>query len=526
MWDEIFLGQRAGRNVSPRHGDQANVSSSQRGGFYTVTILGRCAELAVRLPGKDDQPITIAMLPEDVLLDIFDYHRLAALDYSLFEPWEWHRLAHVCRRWRFVVFASPRRLDLRLVYTYKKPIRKTLDCWPPLPISIWYPRLVLYHPLAPTDEHNVLAALEHPDRISEINLTITRPLLEKLAPLMQKPFPVLQHLQLGTRDMLWSIVLPSGFLGGSTPRLRHIDLNGTAFPTLPWLLLSASDLVSLRLDDIPNTGYFSPEALVTGLYWTPQLALLEICFLSSIPLQGPGSPRPSPPNRAVLPALREFSFRGDIDYLEDLVKRFDAPFVERFNITLFGQQQQQFTLEIPQLSQFIARTERLNSSPYRTSVWLLDHGFTLTHHFDDSPSLAGATFRLQVSCHEVVRQLSLLAHICRQLSPLASSAERLDVAADHSEEATTDPARWTELFGPFTSVRRLELTGTLVPTIVSAFVSDEGGLGGRTTLPALQDLHLKDTTPAFLPDIDSFVTARRQVSGRIVTVHYTEAELT
>ncbi|KAH9979435.1 hypothetical protein BGW80DRAFT_1248775 [Lactifluus volemus] len=318
------------------------------------------------------------------------------------------------------------------------------------------------------------------------------------------------HLQLGTRDMLWSIVLPSGFLGGSTPQLRHINLNGTAFPTLPWLLLSASDLVSLRLDDIPNTGYFSPEALVTG----------------------PRKPTPNSARSCRPPRSPRFSFRGDIDYLEDLVKRIDAPFVERFNITLFGgqqqqQQQHQLTLEIPQLSSFIARTERLNSSPYRTSVWLLDHSFTLTHHFDDSPSLVGETFRLQVSCREVVRQLSLLSHICRQLSPLASSAERLDVAADHSEEEATaeaEAARWTELFDPFSGVRRLELTGTLVPSIVSAFVSGGvGGLGGRTILPALQDLHLKDTTPASLPDIDSFVAAR-QLSGRVVTVHYAEAE--
>jgi hypothetical protein len=46
MWDEIFEGRRVGRNVSPRHGDQ--VSSSQPGEFHPPTILGRCAELAVR----------------------------------------------------------------------------------------------------------------------------------------------------------------------------------------------------------------------------------------------------------------------------------------------------------------------------------------------------------------------------------------------------------------------------------------------------------------------------------------------
>jgi hypothetical protein len=100
------------------------------------------------------------MLPDDVLLDIFDHHRLAAQDYSVLEPWEWHRLAHVCKRWRTIIFDSPRRLELRLVYTYRKPPRKNLDCWPDLPLSIWYPRRVLYHHLSHPDEVNAIAALK------------------------------------------------------------------------------------------------------------------------------------------------------------------------------------------------------------------------------------------------------------------------------------------------------------------------------------------------------------------------------
>jgi hypothetical protein len=337
---------------------------------------------------------------------------------------------------------------------------------------------------------------------------------------MQKPFPALRHLQLGTRDMLWSLVLPSAFLGGFTPRLRHIDLNGTAFPTLPRLLLSATDLVSLRLEEIPNTGYFSPEALVTGLYATPLLKTLEICFLSSTSLAGQGTARPLAPNRAVLPALSELSFRGDNYYLEDLLARIDAPILEQFNVTLFDQ----LTLDIPQLSRFICRTDELKSSPYRTSIWLLEHGFTITHYFGTSP-VPRATFQLQIPCYEVARQVSLLAHICRQLCPLVSSAEWLDIAADrpfsdHGEE--TDTAEWLELLCPFSSVRRLELTGTLVPSIASALEQSIGEMC-QMLLPALRELHLKDT-PVPLPDIEAFVVSQQQLSGHVVTVQYAEGE--
>ena len=73
--------------------------------------------------------MTINKLRDDVLLHIFlfgglvyqhpsagihlpgtgDVDRLCSL------PWEWHRLVHVCRRWRSIIFASPNFLDLQLV---------------------------------------------------------------------------------------------------------------------------------------------------------------------------------------------------------------------------------------------------------------------------------------------------------------------------------------------------------------------------------------------------------------------------
>ena len=53
---------------------------------------------------------SIDMLPDDVLLEIFDFFveeegRGPKVDFE-----EWHTLVHVCRRWRSVVFKSPHRL--------------------------------------------------------------------------------------------------------------------------------------------------------------------------------------------------------------------------------------------------------------------------------------------------------------------------------------------------------------------------------------------------------------------------------
>jgi F-box-like len=102
--------------------------------------------------------VTICSLPDDVLLDIFEFR----LTDSPYRVGEWPKLVHVCQRWRYIVFASPLRLDLRLRCTGLTPVRKTLDVWPPLPIEIRvsYIRLRV--------EDNVIAALESPNRVRSI----------------------------------------------------------------------------------------------------------------------------------------------------------------------------------------------------------------------------------------------------------------------------------------------------------------------------------------------------------------------
>ncbi len=99
-------------------------------------------------------------------------------------PWRWHTLVRVCRSWRHIVFASPRRLDLQLLCTVGTPVRKYLDCWPPtFPIVINY--MFLRWPLPSSeDEDSIVAALENPDRVCSIELVATSPLVEKVSGVM------------------------------------------------------------------------------------------------------------------------------------------------------------------------------------------------------------------------------------------------------------------------------------------------------------------------------------------------------
>jgi hypothetical protein len=220
---------------------------------------------------------TANKLPDDVLLDIFEFYLNDNDPHGFGNLKGWRTLVHVCGRWRDIVFASPRRLNLRLFCDRDTPVRAMLDIWPALPIEIhddWTRR-------CPMGPDNIIAALEHSDRVCSIHLhQFPSSAWEGLAAAMQVPFPELTHL-----DLWWSSgntftpLLPDSFLGGSAPRLRTLKLRDIPFPALPNLLLSASDLVTLSISRLPHPGYISPEAMVACLSSLNRLQTLS--FLDS-----------------------------------------------------------------------------------------------------------------------------------------------------------------------------------------------------------------------------------------------------
>ena len=299
------------------------------------------------------QVISINVLPDDVLVEIFDF---CSLDVDRW-LYAWQTLVHVCRRWRRVVFGAPRRLDLQLVCSAKTPARDTLDFWPPLPL------LVYADVSETTGVDNVVAALEHSDRVHDISITVPRSLSNELWKGMEEPVPELTFLDLESinEDEPLSI-LPDLFLGRSAPRLRSLKLDDVPFPGLPKLLLSAAYLTELSLSAIRPSGYISPEAMVTGF---SALTRLERLFLE---FEFPPPYRPHPdgqirrllaPTRCVLPVLTRFKFKGSSKYLDDLVACIDAPRLDDFSVIFFDYQFNQDTT--PHLSQFICRTPYLKA---------------------------------------------------------------------------------------------------------------------------------------------------------------------
>ena len=205
----------------------------------------------------------------------------------------WQSLVHVCRRWRNLALGSPRRLNLRLFCTPKTPTRDTLDVWPALPL------IVECNMSSTSRTDNIIAALGQSNRVCQVLLShLASWQLEGVLAVMQVPFPELTDLRLSSYDETLVLpLIPDSSLDGSAPRLRTFFLGGIPFPGLSNLLLSATHLVDLRLKNISNSGYISPESVLSSLR-TLCLELQSLRLRPDRKTRGLPPPKPS-----VLPAL-------------------------------------------------------------------------------------------------------------------------------------------------------------------------------------------------------------------------------
>ena len=465
-------------------------------------------------------------LPDDVLLEIFDFYVAAdnTPRFSGKEPQHkdaWHTLVHVCKRWRLVVFASPCRLNLQLLCTNKRPVRNALDFWPSLPLVI-----KSYRGLSRLQyTSNIIAALKQQNRVYEIDIDgMPQLFLKKIRAIkLEGPFPKLTSLRLRDPFCRNEVVLPDLFLSGPAPRLRELYLCGVTFPALEKLLMSTHDLVNLTLLDIPRSGYISPEAMVTYLSALPRLKSLTLHFRFPRFRPGGANRHPPPLTRVVLPALAVLWFRGDSEYVEDMVSRIDTPALKSTQILFFNQ----LLFNIPLLCHFIGRTETLKA-PHLSHITFSYFGVQVKL-FKRKGTGDYKALELGTLCRPSDWQLSSLAKVCSSALPslLAPTLEHLAMYEDVSYPEWQDDVentQWIELLQPFTSVRDLELSGKIARQVIPAL----GELTGeRVTevLPALQTITLPVSQPTG-PTQDAIVQfiAAREHAGFPVTVHYREGQ--
>jgi hypothetical protein len=460
---------------------------------------------------------TIDALPDNVLLDVFDFDRLSPSGRSWERPWQWLRLVHVCQSWRRLIFSSPRRLELRLFCSNGTPVKEILRFWSELPIIVHYGGVPESKPPSPEDEENLVTALREPDRLSEIWLTITGSLSDRLVTEMQKAVPLLETLRLMAQDMP-ELLLPDRFLGGSAPHLSVISLYGVSFPALPKLLLSTSNLTSLELCHIPMPGYISPEAVVMGLSTMTQLKSLTINYDFWMSHFHVSNSNTHLSGRTVLPALTDLKYSGVTEYLEAIVASIDTPLLELADLRFFNR----FAFEIPQLSYFIRRTSQLGS-PTRVKIAMSGCGFSvaLIHQSGTPHTFPGRLF-LQITCRQFDSQLTTISPISSQLSPFFASVRLLELYAFPpmaSGRGHLDLAQWVELLRPFSGVERLCVVDELVLDIarVLQWVAPKQDL---ELFPALRELSLGNSQGLTVaPDVIApFIRARLLSGGHPIVV--------
>ena len=425
----------------------------------------------------------------------------------------WQSLVHVCRRWRSIVFGSPRHLKLQLICTSGTPARDTLDVWPALPLVI-----LCFNDYSIEDVDNIVAVLERSERVCRIYLGIQSSDLEIYLAAMQQPFPELTHLNF-RRNFPWigddeTVVVPDSFLGGSAPRLEFLQLNRIPFPELPKLLLSATHLVDLRLLNIPHSGYISPDVMVTALSALTSLSSFSLKFQSPRSCPDQASRRPPPSTRSVLPVLESFQFKGVTEYMEDLVARIDAPRLSSLKITFFNDT----VFDTPRFIQFISRTpvsRELHKAHFTLWNRRANLGFS-------SRTFGVRILSVNILCQGLDWQLSSLEQVCTSCLPPLSMLEDLYIyeipysKTNRKDDIENGP--WLQLLYTFTAVENLYLSEQFALRIGPAL---QELAEGRTAevLPALQNIFLEGLKSSGLVQegIGKFVAAR-QVAGRPIAV--------
>jgi hypothetical protein len=306
---------------------------------YFPTSQGRChcQDTAERSPNLT----IINRLPDEVLLEIFDFYRQLIINQYDHNHWRkryvWFNLAHVCRRWRAAMFASSSRLDLNIVVGPKKPghIKTILSSH--LPILIDYRHFYGYglRDITGSAIWRMRAALGHRDRVREISISFgrrSRIIFKKFIKATTNcHFPALESLVLDFSSGC-ELDIPATFLRGpdrSDLPLRRLTLYCGSLASISGLLLSATALTDLTLSLAPNPADFYPSqgsSLLSCLQGTQCLRSLGLTTQYD-PRDFQSQHSIATRKDTIVPLLKltRFRYSGPTTFLNDLMSRLSAP---------------------------------------------------------------------------------------------------------------------------------------------------------------------------------------------------------
>jgi hypothetical protein len=378
---------------------------------------------------------------------------------------------------------------------------------PPLPL------IIDYHGrnISTEDKDAIILALAQRDRVRRIRFG--KPVLQKIVMAIDGEYPILEYLILvdPPEDKRTVLTLPETL---QTPHLRHLVIN-CSIPIQPQLLTTAVGLVALHLALHHPSTYFEPTVLLQWLSLMPQLEILLIFFYIPVPNRDVERQLMRTPIMAhvTLPNLRLFAFRAVSTYSEAVLSRITAPRLESFQIGYH----KQFTFSVPQLLQFMERTENLRFDRAEFIFYGERVYVKVNPPVTNMPLNA---FSINVGCRHLDRQVSSVAQIFNTLSQMFSVVEHLTLSyeahGNSSEENNeVDPTEWRKLLRSFSNMKTLRIDDGLVWELSRCLRFDDGE-HPLELLPELQKLTYsgrRNVNNAFRSFIDG-----RQNAGRPVTL--------
>jgi hypothetical protein len=299
--------------------------------------------------------VTIDNLSGEVLLEIFDHYRQSSGSGRFhMKIWNnkngWFKLAHVCHKWRCIVFASSRRLELALFFAESTPTRAAVlesQSLSRLPIFVDYTDIV-WNAGAQT---RLISALRYSNRVYKIAINGSHKNFDKICNALDLPLPGLRSLEL--HNIPYSvdvkpILLASSFMT-SIKSLLHLRLANVRLSSLLPLLSVTRELVFLRLTVDTLLSQTGGASLLTHLQRIPHLRLIQI---SSRTDHSNYMPKP-PITTALLAKLSNFKFSGQCTELEWLVTGLVTPSLRALHVQVSVFESHHHTLQFPQLSKFI-----------------------------------------------------------------------------------------------------------------------------------------------------------------------------
>ena len=408
-------------------------------------------------------------------------------------------------------------LKLRLLCRPETPVAERLIHFPHLPLIVECNGGIGQGPSL----KNMLLPFQHPDRVYSINITgweVGHAFREQGGAL-DKAFPVLETLTLSSEFGLDNPLLPRNFM---TPHLLSLILRGLSFSVASSFLTNAANLISLRLQYIPDYSESLPKDLVEVLSSLPRLEDLSIIFIDSGYSIGGLLPElrrtrtPDQITRVVLSNLSTLIYAGVGAYLENLLALISTPLLQRFDVTYHPCRP--FT--VPCISEFLGTIHNLNFQRVEVwldEVWVARSVIIIYHLGQSSDTLSYLKFTIDEAYYGRREQVGFARQICRTMAPVHPILQDLTLEYRESGES---PITYSPSHSFLLSLKGVTTLRLLDKDLAAEFADAlwlklDNGVVIKELLPMLSELVVVCREDRVLERLVSFIDERRLAGHHI-----------